>query len=148
MSIIFFRKWVLANQRSGRTKTDTVKLVSCQSDFVNKHIARLIVRGLLKRSPLRGFRLREPPRARFIPGSYYIPVGFHWRRLPSSITLTVVQSISMSTTFCFDEKKTDRNWPGVNSCCSHSCKPVPTSAEGFEREGVGKRKEGLNGVNR
>ena len=35
-----------------------------------------IVTGLLTRPPLRGLSLREPPRAQFIPGSFYIPVGF------------------------------------------------------------------------
>ena len=73
----------------------------------------------------------------------YIPVGFH-SRLPSSITLTtLVQTILISTTFFVLIKRRlleiDR---ALNSCRSHSYKPLPTSLEGVEREsggGVGGR---------
>ena len=68
----------------------------------------------------------------------YIPVGFH-SRLPSSITLTtLVETILISTTFFVLIKRRlleiDR---ALNSCRSHSYKPLPTSVEGVERESGG-----------
>ena len=70
----------------------------------------------------------------------YISVGFH-SRLPSSITLTtLVQTILISTTFfVLIKRRLLEIDKALNSCCSHSYKPLPTSVEGVERERGGGR---------
>ena len=78
--------------------------------------AQLTVRGLLNRPPPR-FSLREPPRARFIPGSHDFPVD--------------VGFPGLLLHFCLLEL----NWPGINSCCSplmpsNHFKPVRHASKG------------------
>ena len=78
--------------------------------------AQLTVRGLLNRPPPR-FSLREPPRARFIPGSHDFPVDVGFPGLLPH--------------FCLLEL----NWPGINSCCSplmpsNHFKPVRQASKG------------------